>query len=86
MVFKNTSTWESSMTHSLVFSVWISILFSRDQEAELVLEEDVKAESVLNTESANNKLWNGSRRNMMELFTIDQYLNNISLFMSSLSM
>ena len=70
------------MTHSLVFSVWISILFSRDQEAELVLEEDVKAESVLNTESANNKLWNGSRRNMMEPFTIDQIFNIQSLFKS----
>ena len=74
------------MIHSLVFSVWISILSLKDQEAELALEEDAKAELVLNTELANKKLWNGSRRNMMELFTIDQYLNNISLFMSSLSM
>jgi len=70
------------MTHSLVFSVWISILFSRDQEAELVLEEDVKAESVLNTESANNKLWNGSRRNMMVLSTTEMIMkiNNVCLY------
>ena len=70
------------MTHSLVFSVWISILSLKDQEAELALEEDAKAELVLNTELANKKLWNGSRRNMMEPFTIDQIFNIQSLFKS----
>jgi hypothetical protein len=54
------------------------MLSSKDQEAELVLEEDAKAQSVLNTELANKKLWNGSKKNTMVLFTIDQYLNNIS--------
>ena len=33
----------------------------------MVLEEDAKAESELSTESVKNKLWNGSRRNMMVL-------------------
>jgi hypothetical protein len=70
------------MIHSLVFSVWISILSLKDQEAELALEEDAKAELVLNTELANKKLWNGSRRNMMEPFTIDQIFNIQSLFKS----
>jgi hypothetical protein len=69
------------MIHSLVFSVWTSTLFSKDQEAELVLEEDVKAKLELSTELANNKLWNGSRRNMTVLFTTDLYLNiNIHKF------
>jgi hypothetical protein len=77
-VFKNTLTWVSSMIHSLVFSVWISMLSLKDQEAELALEEDAKAQSVLNTELVNKKLWNGSKRNMMVLFTIDQYLKIIS--------
>jgi frataxin-like iron-binding protein CyaY len=54
------------------------MLSSKDQEAELVLEEDAKAQLVLNTELANKKLWNGSKRNTMVLFTIDQYLNIIS--------
>jgi hypothetical protein len=70
------------MIHSLVFSVWISILSLKDQEAELALEEDAKAELVLNTELANKKLWNGSRRNMMEPFTIDQIFNIQYLFKS----
>ena len=47
------------------------MLFLKDQEVELVSEEDVKAESEPNIESAKNKLWNGSRRNMMEQSTID---------------
>jgi hypothetical protein len=38
------------MIHSLVFLVWISILSLKDQEAELALEEDAKAELVLNIE------------------------------------
>lgn len=71
-VFKSTSIWESSMTHSQVFSVWTSMLSLRDQEAELVLEEDAKAESVQNTESQRMKLWNGSEENMMELSTTDK--------------
>jgi hypothetical protein len=58
------------------------MLSLKDQEAELALEEDVKAELVLNTELVNNKLWNGSRRNMTELFTIDQIFNIKPLFKS----
>jgi len=54
------------------------MLSLKDQEAELALEEDAKAQSVLNTELVNKKLWNGSKRNMMVLFTIDQYLKIIS--------
>ena len=63
------------MTPSPVSSVWTSTLSLSDQEAELVSEEDAKAESELNTELARKTLWNGSRRNMMELSTTDLYLN-----------
>ena len=72
-VFNNTLIWVLSMIHSLVFSVWISTLSLKDQEVELGLEEDVKAESEPNIESANNKLCNGSRRNTMELSITDLY-------------
>mgnify|MGYP006995452419 CR=1 FL=1 len=34
LVFKSTSIWVLSMTHSLVFSVWTSTSSSKDQEAE----------------------------------------------------
>ena len=64
-VFNNTSIWVLSMIHSLVFSVWTSTLFLKDQEVELVLEEDVNQELELNTESPKMKLWNGSEENMM---------------------
>jgi hypothetical protein len=70
------------MIHLLVSLVWTFMLSLKDQEAELALEEDAKAELVLNTELANKKLWNGSRRNMMEPFTIDQIFNIQSLFKS----
>ena len=74
-VFKSTLTWVLSMILSPVSSVWTSTLSSKDQEAELALEEDAKAELVLNTELAKKMLWNGSKRNTTELFIIDQYLN-----------
>jgi hypothetical protein len=61
------------MIHSLVFLVWISTLSSKDQEAELVLEEDAKAKLVLNIELANKKPWNGSKRNTMELSITELY-------------
>lgn len=67
------------MTHSPVFSVWTSTSSSKDQEAELVLEEDAKAESVLNTESQKTKLWNGSEENTMVPSTTDtKILFNLS--------
>jgi len=82
LVFNNTLIWVSNMIHLLVFLVWISILSLKDQEVELALEEDAKAESELNTELAKKKLCNGSRRNTMELSITDIYrifkLYNIS--------
>ena len=71
LVFNNISIWVLSMIHSLVFSVWTSMLFLKDQEVELVLEEDANQELVLNTESPKTKLWNGSEENMMVPFIID---------------
>ena len=70
------------MIHLPVFSVWTSTSFLKDQEAELVLEEDAKAESELSTESVKNKLWNGSRRNMMVLSTTEMIMkiNNVCLY------
>ena len=70
------------MIHLLVFLVWISILSLKDQEVELALEEDAKAESELSTESVKNKLWNGSRRNMMVLSTTEMIMkiNNVCLY------
>jgi hypothetical protein len=59
------------MIHSLVFLVWTFTLFLKDQEAELVLEEDVNQELVLNIEFLKIKLWNGSEENMMELSITD---------------
>ncbi len=70
-VFNNILIWELSMIHSLVFSVWTFTLFLKDQEAELVLEEDVNQELVLNIEFLKIKLWNGSEENMMELSITD---------------
>ena len=62
------------MIHLPVFSVWTFTLFLKDQEAELVLEEDVNPELELNTEFQKKKLWNGSEENMMEPFTTDQFI------------
>lgn len=70
-VFKNTLIWVLSMILSLVSSVWTFMLSLKDQEAELPLEEDAKAESELNIELANKTLCNGLKRNMMEPSTID---------------
>lgn len=66
------------MIHILVFSVWTSTSSSRDQEAELVLEEGANPESGLNTESTKRMPWNGSGENMTVPFTTDKftYLNN----------
>ena len=50
-VFNNTLIWVLSMIHLPVFSVWTSTSSLKDQEAELVSEDDAKAESVLSTES-----------------------------------
>lgn len=73
MVFNNILIWVSSMIHLLVFSVWISTLSSKDPEAELVLEEDVKAKLGLNIELANKKPCNGSKRNTTELSITELY-------------
>ncbi len=70
-VFNSILIWELSMIHSLVFLVWTFTLFLKDQEAELVLEEDVNQELVLNIEFLKIKLWNGSEENMMELSITD---------------
>lgn len=72
-VFNNILIWVLSMIPSPVFSVWTSTSYSKDQEAESVLEEDVKVQLEPNTESANNKLWNGSRKNTMVPYIIDLY-------------
>ena len=64
-VFNNTLIWVSSMIHSLVFSVWTSMSFLKDPEAELDWEEDANQESEPNTESQKMKPWNGSEENMM---------------------
>ena len=74
LVFKNTSILEWSMTHSLVFSEWISTSCWRDQEAELAWEEDAKAELEPSTKLAKKKLWNGSRESMTVLFTTDSFI------------
>ena len=59
------------MTPSLVFSVWTFTLFLKDQEAELVLEEDANPELEPSIESQKMKPWNGSEENMMVPFTTD---------------
>jgi len=70
-VFNNILISVLSMIHLLVFLVWISTSFSKDQEAELVSEEDVNPELELNTESQRIKPWNGSEENMMVPYTTD---------------
>ena len=64
-----------------VSSVWTSTSSSKDQETELVLEEDANQESELNTESTKKRPWNGSDVNTMVPSTTDKftYLNNISI-------
>jgi type II secretory pathway component HofQ len=76
LVFNNTSIWVLSMIHLPVFSVWTSTSSLKDQEAELVSEEDVNRELERNTESQKIKLCNGLEENMMVPFTID-YLYHI---------
>jgi hypothetical protein len=71
LVFNNTLIWVLNMIHLRVFLVWTFMLFLKDQEAELVLEEDANQESVLSTELLKKTPWNGLEENMMELSTID---------------
>ena len=61
------------MIHLPVFSVWTSTSSLKDQEAELVLEEDANQKLELNTESPKMKPWNGSEENMMVLSTTDNH-------------
>jgi hypothetical protein len=60
------------MIPSPVFSVWTFTLSSRDQEAELVLEEDANPESEPNIEFPRKTPWNGSEENMMVPSTTDR--------------
>lgn len=73
LVFNNTLIWVLSMIPSPVFSVWTFMSYLKDQEAESVLEEDAKAQLEPNTESANNRQWNGSRKNTTVPYIIDLY-------------
>ena len=77
-VFRSTSIWVSSMTPSLVFSVWTSTSSSSVPEAESVSEEDAKLPLVPSTKSPRTKPWNGSRENTTVLSTTDRYLNPIN--------
>ena len=70
-VFKSTSILVLSMIHSPVFSVWTFTSFLKDQEAELVSEEDANQESEPSTEFQRMKPWNGSEENMTVPFTTD---------------
>jgi hypothetical protein len=78
LVFNNILIWVLSMIHLPVFSVWTSTSSLKDQEAELVFEEDVNQELELNTEFPKMKLWNGSEENMMVL-SITDYCNLFKL-------
>lgn len=61
------------MIHLPVFSVWTSTSSLKDQEAELVLEEDANPELELNTEFQKTILCNGSEENMTELSITDKF-------------
>lgn len=62
------------MIHSPVFSVWTFTLSLKDQEAELVSEEDANPELEPSTEFQKMTPWNGSEENMMVLFTTDRFV------------
>jgi hypothetical protein len=59
------------MIHSPVFSVWTFTLSLKDQEAELVSEEDANPELEPSTEFPRMTQWNGSDANTMVPFTTD---------------
>ena len=74
LVFKSTSIWVSSMTHSPVFSVWTSTLSLKGQEAESAFADAAKAELEPSIKSPRRRPWNGSRKNTMVQFTTDMSL------------
>ena len=73
LVSRSISIWEWSMTPSLVFSEWTSTWCWKGLEAELVWEEDAKAELEPSIKFPRMRLWNGSRESTMEPFITDVF-------------